>query len=225
MAGVRKKRFRPIIAGLILAAGESKRFGRPKALAQFGSQTALSLLVGAARAAKLDPLFVIVGHHAEDIREECRSLGVRAVVNDEWKWGQLSSLQAGLRALSSSVQAVAMFLVDHPLVPEETIKQLIRSYKSDPSKVYRPVVGRKGGHPALFPRLFFDELLRLDPREKSARDVFFKPGRCVDLKVEDAGATLEFDTEEGYRGLQRIYGQKKSDKRQNARKEVSLFEE
>lgn len=94
-----------MIAGLILAAGESSRMGRDKALLPYRGRTFLETIVNTLREAGIERIAVVLGHHAEEIQRAVSLEGVEVVVNPDYKLGQTSSLQCGLRALISSVAA------------------------------------------------------------------------------------------------------------------------
>ncbi len=88
-----------MIAGLILAAGESSRMGRDKALLTYRGRTFLETIIATLRAAGIERVVVVLGHHAEEIQCAVNLNDVEVVINPEYHRGQISSLQAGLRAL------------------------------------------------------------------------------------------------------------------------------
>lgn len=87
----------PRVAAILLAAGASTRMGRPKALLERGGVTFLRALIDLAEGAGCAPRIVVAGA-VELPASECR--GARVVIHEAWPLGQLSSLQAGLRALA-----------------------------------------------------------------------------------------------------------------------------
>jgi molybdenum cofactor cytidylyltransferase len=89
----------PTIAGLVLAAGESSRMGRDKALLSYRGQTFLEIIVAKLREAGISRVAVVLGHHADEIRRAVSLVGVEVVTNCDYLRGQTSSLQAGLAAL------------------------------------------------------------------------------------------------------------------------------
>jgi len=190
------------VAAVILAAGESKRFGSPKALAEFGVETALHHLVRIARESQCNPVVVVLGANAEQIRSASKDLECDFVVNHEFVKGQTSSLQVALQNLSSrsGLTGVAFFLVDHPLVRTETVRSLVGRFFENPKKVVRPMFKERGGHPTFFPLSLSEEIWALDP-SASIRSVLLTDERRLDVPINDPGVCAEFDTLEEYRRL------------------------
>src|SRR5690348_9511499 len=109
-----------MITGLILAAGESSRMGRDKALLPYGGSTFLEHIVGTLHGAGIEHVTVVLGHHASEIQSGVNLHRAQVVLNQNYRQGQTSSLQAGLRSIDQEVvQAVILCLVDHPLVSVE----------------------------------------------------------------------------------------------------------
>jgi molybdenum cofactor cytidylyltransferase len=91
----------PAVAGLVLAAGESSRMGRDKALLAYRGHTFLETIVAKLREAEISRIAVVLGHHADEIRRAVNLPGVEVVTNCDYTRGQTSSLQAGLAALDN----------------------------------------------------------------------------------------------------------------------------
>ncbi|GAB4455838.1 MAG: hypothetical protein Kow0070_04870 [Anaerolineales bacterium] len=88
------------IAGIILAAGESKRFGKPKQLLEWKGQPFVRAAAQTALRAGLSPVVVVTGANAEAVEAAVRDLNVVIVRNDDWQSGQASSIREGLRSLT-----------------------------------------------------------------------------------------------------------------------------
>lgn len=184
-------------ASLILAAGESRRMGSPKALLQYREETFLDTLVGlfAARSACV---IVVLGAAAETIRAGT-ARPAQFVVNPNWPAGMTTSLQTGLRAVPGDAEAVLFTLVDHPAVSPSTVDALLARGGSESIRIPR-YEGRRG-HPIWFSRELIPEFLAL-PETGAARDVV---RRHVDttrfLDIDDAGILADIDDAEAYRKL------------------------
>ncbi len=191
-----------MIAGLILAAGESTRMGTDKALLPYRGRTFLETIVQALRDAGLERIAVVLGHHAEEIRAAANLEGVEVVVNEDYSRGQTSSLQAGLRKLASpEVEAVLLSLVDHPGISSETVRTIVARFRETQCAVVIPTYQNQRGHPVLIARALFDELLRLSPDTGAnaiLRQHYSEKGM---VEVNDAGILLDIDTPEAYRKL------------------------
>ena len=194
-----------MIAGLILAAGESTRMGTDKALLTYRGRTFIEAILATLREAGVSRLAVVLGHHADEIQRAVDFTGVEVIVNHDYQQGQTSSLQAGLKALESgagtSVEAVLLCLVDHPAVPAEAIRALLAAFRATASPVVIPAFKGQRGHPVLIGRALFDELLGSNP-EAGANTVIRKYRNATQfVEVGDAGILLDVDDPETYRNL------------------------
>lgn len=192
-----------MIAGLILAAGESSRMGRDKALLPYRGRTFLETIVDTLRAAGIERIAVILGHHAEEIRQAVKLAGVEFVINAEYRRGQTSSLQAGLRALEHpEFEAVVLSLVDHPAVSVETVRALVAEYRQTRAPVVIPVRRLQRGHPVVIARALFAELLSLDANQ-AANTVTRKYRDATRfLETDDEGILFDVDGPETYERLE-----------------------
>jgi molybdenum cofactor cytidylyltransferase len=112
-------------AGLVLAAGSSRRMGSPKQLLQVHGKPLLELVVGQACASKLDEVVVVLGAAANEIRS-CVDLGPALVlVNPDHAAGMASSLKAGLASLADDVDRAVVILGDQPDVDATLLNQLL----------------------------------------------------------------------------------------------------
>ena len=108
------------VAGLVLAAGESSRMGRDKALLPYRGRTFLETIVAKLREAGLSRVVVVLGHHADEIRRAVNLPGMEVVTNYDYLRGQTSSLQVGLTALDNRLfggEPLALDSEDRPLPP------------------------------------------------------------------------------------------------------------
>jgi molybdenum cofactor cytidylyltransferase len=193
-------------AGMILAAGESSRMGRDKALLDYRGSTFLNHLISLFLP-RLSPVVVVLGHHAQAIREAIAaglptgSADLRVVVNDRYRLGMLSSLQAGIRALPPSAPGALFTLVDHPAVRESTLDRLIEAFSHGDAPLVIPRYQAKRGHPVAASRAILAEILAL-PAEASAKDVIHahRPQTRF-LDVDDAGVITDVDSPPEYEDL------------------------
>lgn len=192
-----------MIAGLVLAAGESSRMGQDKALLSYRGRTFLETVLARLREADVSTIAVVLGHHAEEIRSAVNLEGVEVVINPEFRRGQTSSFQAGLRALAgANPEAVMLCLVDQPLVSVETLKKLLETLEASGAAVVIPTFRGERGHPTLISRKLFQDILALGPGE-GANTVIRKHREATQLvEVPDPGVLLDIDDPETYRRLQ-----------------------
>jgi len=191
-----------MIAGLILAAGESSRMGTPKATLVYCGRTFLELIVQTLRAGGLERLAVVLGHQAEDIQREVKLEPAQVVINADYRSGQTSSLQAGLRTLiTDDLEAVLLCLVDHPAVCAETVRRIVAIFRQRSAPVVIPTYHGRRGHPVLIGRQVFEELLGL-AGDAGADSVVrrYRPTTQF-VEVEDEGVVIDVDDPESYRRL------------------------
>ena len=186
-------------AGIILSAGESRRMGRDKALLEYRRTTFLGRII-AVLEPRVEPLVVVLGHHAEAIRQAVPG-GPRVVVNANYQAGMLTSLQTGIRELPPDTEAALFTLVDHPAVAEETVELLIGDWAKARPLIAIPRHGGRRGHPVIVKRQVLDEILALGP-ESSAKDVIRSHrDRTLFVDVDDAGVLCDIDLPEQYERL------------------------
>jgi molybdenum cofactor cytidylyltransferase len=191
-----------MIPAVVLAAGASRRMGRPKALLQLGGRTFVRAIVDTLTMAGITDIFVIV---RDDTRDAIAAAlpdrpGVRLVVNTRAEEGQLSSLITGLdTADGPGVSGVLVTLVDVPLVTPATVRTLIARAGSSASPILRAVHRGRHGHPVIYRREVFAALRAADPAV-GAKAVMRSVG-VEDIDVDDPGILQDFDTPEDYRSL------------------------
>jgi len=194
-----------MIAAIVLAAGESKRMGSPKALLSFEGKTFIRGAVDMLTAVGLSPIVVVLGAHADEVRPQVEGQGVLVTVNEEYNAGQLSSLQKGLELVRQSpVAGVLVHPVDHPAVNPETIRTLMERFAVAGASMVIPNYRGRRGHPVIFSTELFDELMNA-PAAAGARFVVWQhAGEVEDVATEDCGVTQNIDTPEEYRSLRSV---------------------
>jgi molybdenum cofactor cytidylyltransferase len=183
-------------AAVILAAGESRRMGFPKALLQYRGETFVDALIGRLQQ-RCSTVIVVLGASAERIRASLFRPAV-FVVNQNYLQGQTSSMQCGLRAVPPDADGVLFTLVDHPAVTTETIRALLHA----PGQLLRvPRYQGRRGHPIWFSRDLIPEFLAV-PAGASAKDVVHAHiAATTYLDLDDPGIVADIDDPEAYRAL------------------------
>ena len=191
-----------MIAGLVLAAGESSRMGSDKALLKYRGRTFLENIIDELKDAGVEHCAVVLGHHAEEIQRTLSLPDTKIVINREYRQGQTSSLQAGLRALmSGDLEAIVLCLVDHPSVSAAVIRKLLECSGKSAAPVAIPTFQGQRGHPVVVGRALFQELLDLAP-EQGANTVVrkYRDATCF-VETDEPGILLDVDDPETYRRL------------------------
>jgi molybdenum cofactor cytidylyltransferase len=146
------------VAGVVLAAGGSARFGRQKLLEHWQGEPLIRHAVRAGLRTRLDSLVVVIGAERELIEQSLDDMPVRIAVNESWQEGQAGSLRTGLQAVPDRVEAVIFLLGDMPLIEPALISSLIREHQLSLGSIIVPTVGGKRGNPVLFDRKTFPAL-------------------------------------------------------------------
>jgi molybdenum cofactor cytidylyltransferase len=190
-----------VIAAVILAAGASRRMGSPKALLQFQGETFLNRLVRVLGSVA-GPVIVVLGHHAENIRE--RAMGAaQFVINPDPERGQLSSLQTALAAVPPSVEGFLFTPVDSPAVKESTVRELMTAFRNrNPETLFViPRYQGRRGHPVFAAPALLREFLAL-PLTAQAKDIVHAHvPRTEYVDVEDPGVLADIDDRAAYQEL------------------------
>ena len=149
------------VAGIILAAGEARRFGSPKQLLDYAGSPFVRSVAQTALAAGLSPVVVVTGANAEQVEAAVKDLPVKITRNTAWRNGQSSSIQAGLQALPANIGAVLFLLADQPQVTPTVIRTLVEDHALGLSPVVALLVAGQRANPALFDRVTFPDLMAL----------------------------------------------------------------
>jgi molybdenum cofactor cytidylyltransferase len=144
------------VAGLVLAAGGSRRLGQPKQLLPFGSATLLDHTIATARSCCFDQLIVAVGGAADDVRARVDLSGADVVVNEGYGAGCSSSIAAAMDALDPRARLLVLLLGDQPGVTSGTVAGLLAGRGDARLAVCRYDDGL--GHPFCFSRPLFATL-------------------------------------------------------------------
>jgi molybdenum cofactor cytidylyltransferase len=185
-----------VTAGIILAAGESRRMGFPKALLRYQGETFVDAIAGLF-ARHCSQVIVVLGAHAERIRAGV-ARPVEFVYNPDYAKGMTTSFQCGLRAVRPEAESVLFTLVDHPAVSPETIDALVAG--SGPL-LRVPRFQFRRGHPIWFSRDLIPEFLAI-PEYGAARDVVRSHAAATEfIDVDDPGVIADIDDAAAYRKL------------------------
>ena len=189
----------PSVTGLVLAAGGSRRMGRPKQLLPYGDGTLLEHVVTTARAASFDQLIVAVGGNADAVLEAIDFPGdVQVVVNRAFGSGCSSSIAAAVPAIDAGCDVLVLLLGDQPGVEPETVGALLAGRGDAPLAVCRYADGR--GHPFAFARSQLPALSELHG-DKAVWRLLEQAGDAVAEVPIDGPIPLDVDTPADYEAV------------------------
>lgn len=191
-----------MLSAVVLAAGESRRMGRPKA-GLLVAGTGLTFAGAVAETLRLSgfaDVTVVAGAHPEAVRAAVDGLPYAHVLEHPgWAEGQLSSLRAALAVLDGpELEGLLVTLVDCPLVRPDTVSALIDVWRRTGAPIVRPAIGARHGHPVIFDRRTFADL-RAAPLEVGAKAVIARwQVAVVNVPVDDPGVLADIDTPADY---------------------------
>lgn len=189
------------VAGVILAAGMSRRMGRCKPLLPLRGKPLLAHVLAAARASRLAPLCLVLGHRSADIRAAVDQTGLVVVVNDAYAQGQAGSLAMGLRAVENRCQAAMFLLGDQPLITAGLIDTLIDAHRRQDAAITLPTFKGRRGNPVIVAARLFSELERLRG-DTGARALFgAHETEILRVAVDDPAVLIDVDGPADYARL------------------------
>jgi CTP:molybdopterin cytidylyltransferase MocA len=171
----------------------------PKPLLDAGGLTFLARILATLQEGGAAPCLVVVRDPEGPVATEAQKYGGTVVTNPDPSPGPVSSLQAGIRELPESVAGVLFSPVDHPLFAPATVRALIHAFHETVAPLVVPAFEGWRGHPVLFHRDLFPELLEEDLPEGARTVVRRYLETRVQLAVDDPGILTDIDTPEEYR--------------------------
>ena len=181
---------------MVLAAGKSQRMGRNKLLLKLGGITVLERVLSSIEASTVEEVFVVLGHRPEDLRPIVDAHAAEAVSNPDYEEGMTTSFKAGLSRVS--VDAAFLCLGDQAVLDPVLMDRMVDALEAvTEALIVSPVHEGRRGHPVLFRKTLFPEIMSLG-RGKTLKDVVEGHGDRH-LEVEgDIWCTLDMDTPEDY---------------------------
>jgi molybdenum cofactor cytidylyltransferase len=178
------------VAGIVLAAGEARRFGSTKQLATFDGRPLLEHALIAAGEARLKPLVVVLGFDAARILERVDLHGAEPVICERWAEGQAMSLRAGIEAIGDA-EAAIITLGDQPLISRTAIDAVIAARGKDVEAVRASYQGSPG-HPVLLERRALEGARRL--RGDAGARSLFRRLKVRTVPCDGLGSPADVDT-------------------------------
>ncbi|HVB99331.1 MAG TPA: nucleotidyltransferase family protein [Candidatus Dormibacteraeota bacterium] len=183
-----------MLATTILAAGESRRMGFPKALLPFRGGTFLEHLIEVTAHPRMGARRVVIGAHEEQIRQSVALAPGDWVVNPEWRKGQLSSIRAAIGSLSGvETEGILLALVDHPFVTRRVVEIMMEAFDRLPGSIVIPTCRNRRGHPVIFPARFFPELCAASDDIGARAVVWAHAGEATEVPIDEEGILLDID--------------------------------
>jgi molybdenum cofactor cytidylyltransferase len=204
------------VAGIILAAGESKRFGEPKQLLDWKGQPFVRVVAETALNSGLSPIIVVTGSNAEQVEAAIQDLDVTIARNQNWASGQGNSIRQGVNALNKirnrvldvqqnasnsrlGVGGAIFLLADQPQVTTTVLCALVETHAQGLHPIVAPLVMDQRANPVLFDRVTFPDLMNIEG-DVGGRAIFHRH-RVEYLPWHDDRLLLDVDTPDQYQRL------------------------
>lgn len=182
--------------GIVLAAGESKRIGSPKALLKINAETFVEHIANILHNSGIQNIIIVAGAHYEEIQKNVENIQV--VFNAQHSLGQFSSLQTALREIPKQIDFVIVWPVDLPLVRKETIATLLTATQNQKNPITVPAYHGKKGHPVIYSAETITKILSMEPTQTGKELFEYFEGRIAITNVEDPAVLIDIDTPEDY---------------------------
>lgn len=200
----------PLIAVVILAAGRSRRMGRPKLLLPWRGTTVVARLIDRWRSAGVGQLAVVHGSEPVELLQELDRIGLPGaarILNARPEAGMFHSIQCAARwsGWAPQVRQWLVTLGDQPLVQDSTIEALLELGLQKPEFICQPLRNGRPRHPVLLPRDLFMSLADSTAADLKTFLSAFE-SRCAGFEADDPGLDLDLDTPQDYERLKRLIG-------------------
>jgi molybdenum cofactor cytidylyltransferase len=193
-----------MIAAIIPAGGASERMGAPKALLPYRGRTFLHTILDACRALGLQQRLVVLGYDADNILSDIDLSDATVLTNPAPERGPIGSIRVGIEAvLNHPVESVLVWHVDRPHVAIATVEALLDRVRQGGEPIVVPSYQARRGHPVIFGRAVFEELLAVPDDEGARAVVRADPLRVAVVPVDDPAVIEDIDTPEAYQELLR----------------------
>lgn len=191
-----------MIAAIVLAAGLSRRMGRPKLALPWGNTTVIGQVVAVLSKAGVADIVVVTGGAQQEIETALNGAPARLAFNPRFAASEMiDSLQVGLAQLSQAVEATLVALGDQPQIQLPVVQTVLRAYLEHPSGLIVPSYQMKRGHPWLVARALWAELSQIRPPEtlrdflgRHAEDIFYLPV-STDTVLRDLDTPADYERE------------------------------
>ncbi|MFQ5823932.1 MAG: NTP transferase domain-containing protein [bacterium] len=173
-----------MISAIILAAGASTRMGKPKALVKFKEKTFLETVIDNFQKAGIEKIIVVLGHAVEEIATKLKLPSDLYVLNEKYTLGQFSSFQTGVKYLEPDIAGTFLALVDQPQIGETVLTKLLNAFVGNSNKIIIPTYQGKRGHPPIFPKTLFHEILSSSSSQTAADLIRKNQDKVLEVKVK-----------------------------------------
>lgn len=198
----RSRGVRPRFAGVLLAAGMSRRMGSNKLMEAWQGKPLVRYAAEAMAQANLEERIVVAGHEAEKIEAALAGLNLKTIRAPHYNQGMSQSLKSGLHALSDDMDAALVLLGDMPRIKAEHLALLMAAFDVGEGRtICVPTFEGKRGNPVLFGRAYFEELLAVQGDMGGRQIIQSNSDAVVEVPMQDDAIFLDVDTPDALKTL------------------------
>ncbi len=198
------------VVGVVLAAGESRRMGKLKALLPFGDRTVIEQVIHNLLQADLNGVAVVLGHRAPEIAAVVETLPVQILYNTHYREGMTSSVQVAIRHIAPVPEAYMLALVDQPHLGHEPAQRVLEAFTTQtptPGLVI-PTYQGKRGHPIILHSQYRQEVLALGRQQGLNLVTRGHPEETLEIPLADDFILQDMDYPEEYEAVLKRWQQR-----------------
>jgi molybdenum cofactor cytidylyltransferase len=186
------------VSAILLAAGESKRMGKPKLLLPIGNDTILGKTIDNVLSSRVDEVIVVLGAEAQEIKKAIAGKPAKVVFNPDYRQGMSTSLTTGLKQVSARAQRVMVALCDQPFIEKKTYNRLIEESLDSGKGIIVPTYKAKRGNPIIFSINYKDELMGLEGDVGGKEILRRHPDDVLEVAVDSESIYINLNTMDEY---------------------------
>jgi molybdenum cofactor cytidylyltransferase len=193
-----------MITAIVPAAGLSSRMGQNKLLMRFGNKSLIEHAVDTLTASNVTEIVVVLGHEANEIRNQLEGKQVRFVENRNYREGLSTSVRVGMAAVLKGADAIMIYLADQPLLESDEIKRVIQAFadaKREGKSIVVPFFGNRRGNPVILDASYREMAFDIAGDAGCRRIIKRHPEQVFAIRMETEHVVRDVDTPEDFRGI------------------------
>lgn len=187
-----------MVSAILLAAGASKRMGKPKQLMPLGNSTILEQTIDNLLGSRVSEVIVVLGHRAEEMTKVIANKPVKIIINPAYQQGMSTSIITGLNLVDSRAQAVMLTLADQPFIDSKTIDRLIEEFSNHNKGIAIPAYKGMRGHPIIFSIKYKGALSELKGDIGGRQIIREHPDDILAVTVDSPSINIDIDDIDEY---------------------------
>ena len=187
-----------MVSAILLAAGESKRMGKPKLLLPFGKGTILGQTIDNLLSSKVGEVIVVVGYRAQEMIKAIANRPVKVAVNPFYHQGMSTSIVTGLSLVDGKARRLMVALADQPLINNKVFNRLVGESLGADKGITIPIYRGKRGNPIIFSTKYKEELLSLKGDVGGRQIIKQHPDDIIEVAIDSESINIDIDTMGNY---------------------------